>query len=302
MCVLLCRSRCVTPSSAASAGPSVNLSSVGGRSSEYNGSSHAPTAAGSAARHRTASTTRVSMSAHGTPATAAAIAGCSRRSVVASAVLRQARMWTLVTGLPPSTRTSSGSAPTNNNSPLLLPLCVSPELSNVRTGTRPATAAAVAAAAVAATAAPATFAAAATAAIAAADVAATAAAAAVAASAVDPASAATAAAAAAVAAAAASEAAAAAASAAAAHAVAAPAGALAGAPAVAAACSSSVVAMVVLALVLVECAVVQLRCCVHTPGAQHRHTKLPPETSDPPPPNTARVTRGVRTARRVAAE
>ena len=73
----------------------------------------APSAPGSAARHRTTSTTRVAASAHDTPATTPTTAACSRRSAPVSAVLRQERMAAPVTGLPASTRTSSGTSSTS---------------------------------------------------------------------------------------------------------------------------------------------------------------------------------------------
>ena len=94
------RSKRVTPASATTAA-SLNWASL------------APTAPGSAARHFTAFTTRVAVSTHDTPATTPTTAVCSRRSAPVSAVLRQERMAAPVTGLPASTRTSSGTSSTS---------------------------------------------------------------------------------------------------------------------------------------------------------------------------------------------
>ena len=98
-----CRSRRVMPASASTA-PALKTSSF---------ASLTLTAAGSAARHRTASTTGVAVSYHGTSATTPTTAVCSCRSARVSAVLRQERMAAAVTELPASTRTSSGTSSTD---------------------------------------------------------------------------------------------------------------------------------------------------------------------------------------------
>ena len=103
--VIFTQLRCVIPRNAATAGP------LASRPSTARSVSHAPTAAGKHVRHRTVSTACVPKSHHGTAATTADTAGCSRRTCRASAVLRQARVWALVTLLPASTRTSSGTSP-----------------------------------------------------------------------------------------------------------------------------------------------------------------------------------------------
>ena len=93
-----CRSRFVTPASAAAARSGSPTARRVNR---------VPTATGSTFRHRTTFTTAVSVSTHGTAATAAGSAGCSRRRLLTSAVVRHTRTLMAVTGLPASNVTSS---------------------------------------------------------------------------------------------------------------------------------------------------------------------------------------------------
>ena len=101
-----CASRCVVPTNATAPAPVSMLFTA-------RHVSRAPTADRNAARHRTTSTTGVTTSHHGTPATAPRTAGCSRRRGPVSVVTREARMMVDVTLLPASTRTSGGTSSTS---------------------------------------------------------------------------------------------------------------------------------------------------------------------------------------------